>query len=1315
MSTSTYVPRHLIYNRPSPYEKGKWVPQQRGAVTPRVPVRRDYSQPERPRASPRSPNDAPRAPNHTESRPYIQPELPVPTSEDILNPKLKEDTKGKKSKKSKKSKKQLQNKPSKAKTTEPDPLSKSLPSFLSFFPRIFFCCISTRPSYTRIQHLIIPTSQVCVDTRALRFLQSLPRQEFLLLNYIVQEVFTEDGVKILGRISDYDTLIENALTGQIRTVKRPWTAGEREGYVEHTAGLYARLLRKLGTYEKSPMCEKVYGKKLEGRRRRVFWCWKLQQPNFSGPAQQPSSSSLAPEFIPLDFLLLNFNHDRWPSHHRRAKRHPLHHSLESSCAWLVTGFNNQSSFFYLARTFHHQQPSSKSFLPTLAAMDENMKQLAQLLANSLDHSQNKEAERQLKSVETTPGFPLMLLRAVATPELPINVRLAGALFFKNLIRRSWTDEEGNHKFAPSDVTAIKSELLGVMIQVPPNLQVQIGEAISVIADSDFYKKWETLVEELASKLDPNNPSVTIGVLNVAHSIFKRWRPLFRSDELFLEILHVLKRFGEPYLNLLKATDSLIESNKSDKAKLTELYKMLNLLIKIFFDLSCQDLPQIFEENLSQILQLFHKYLTTSNPLLATSDEEESGLEEYVKAGICEILVLYMQKYEDVFGPLTSDFASATWTLLTTTGLEPKYDILVSKALKFLTSVAGNQRHKDVFSNALDEVIQKIIIPNMTLRTSDEELFEDDPIEFIRRDLEGSDSDTRRRAANDFLRQLMEQSERIVTETTNKYIQEFLAKGDWKSRDTALYLFNSIAIKGVVTQYGVNSTNLLVDIIGFFQQYIVPDLSKSEVHPILRVDAIRFIYTFRSQFTKEQLNQIIPLLITHLGSSEYVVFTYAAITIERILYLQVDKKPVFTKEEIGPASGSLLTKLLGLITRDGRPEKIAENEFLMRCVMRILIISREDASSSAEVVLDNLIKITVEISKNPSNPRFNHYHFEALGALIRFVGPLDPTHFENALSTPFLGILQAEVAEFLPYVFQLLGLLLECNPGTPLPELYQRLIYPILAVTLWETRGNIPALVRLLNAICARESKYILENQKIVPIFGIFQKLLSVKSTEASAFDLLDGLVANFPTDALNPYVGQVFNLIMIRLTGSRTGVLTSRFTKFFYTLASRAENGMGPDWAINAVDSVQAKVFGELYKAFIIPETQKLTKFLDRKTAVVGLTKIVTSSRIANVGGDYSNMWLGSIDALLKLLEVPPTPAEGGSGYDQATEVDLDDVSFSVSFATLNTARKPITDPFPQIVDVRKWVGGEVKKSQAYQQRNSQLGPDVRAVLDGYA
>ncbi|RVD83341.1 uncharacterized protein DFL_007733 [Arthrobotrys flagrans] len=60
-----------------------------------------------------------------------------------------------------------------------------------------------------------------------------------------EEVAPEQATKDKVRIPEYDTLIESALMGQMRTVKRPWTAGEREGYVEHTAGLYARLLKKL--------------------------------------------------------------------------------------------------------------------------------------------------------------------------------------------------------------------------------------------------------------------------------------------------------------------------------------------------------------------------------------------------------------------------------------------------------------------------------------------------------------------------------------------------------------------------------------------------------------------------------------------------------------------------------------------------------------------------------------------------------------------------------------------------------------------------------------------------------------------------------------------------------------------------------------------------------------------------------------------------------------------------------------------------------------------------------------------------------------
>lgn len=60
------------------------------------------------------------------------------------------------------------------------------------------------------------------------------------------------------------------------------------------------------------------------------------------------------------------------------------------------------------------------------------------------------------------------------------------------------------------------------------------------------------------------------------------------------------------------------------------------------------------------------------------------------------------------------------------------------------------------------------------------------------------------------------------------------------------------------------------------------------------------------------------------------------------------------------------------------------------------------------------------------------------------------------------------AEFLPYVFQLLSMLLEYRvKGEPIPlpyfELYQFLFMPVL----WERSGNVHPLVRLLAAYITR--------------------------------------------------------------------------------------------------------------------------------------------------------------------------------------------------------------------------------------------------------
>ncbi|KAJ4348016.1 importin-alpha export receptor [Didymosphaeria variabile] len=939
--------------------------------------------------------------------------------------------------------------------------------------------------------------------------------------------------------------------------------------------------------------------------------------------------------------------------------------------------------------------------------------LSKLLEASLDPRQNKQAEAAIQQEQIKPGFSLSLLQIVAGESFPPTVRLASALYFKNHIKRHWVDENGAHQLPAGEVDSIKRELIGLMVSVPPNLQAQLGEAISAIADSDFYERWDTLVADLVSRLTTDNTTVNIGVLRVAHSIFKRWRPLFRSDALFTEINHVLTQFCEPFLKQLEYVDAIITNSQSNPEALKGAFTELDLIVKLFYDLSCQDLPPVFEDNIAGISSLWHKYLVYDNVALHTDSDDESGVLEYTRAGIFEVLMLYVQKYEDVFGAQLPQFVQSTWQFLSSVGLETKYDILVSKALQFLTSVASTQ-HAESFNNqeVLVQIMEHIILPNLTLRESDVELFEDEPIEFIRRDLEGSDNDTRRRAATNFLRTLMQRYQDLVTSTAQNYITRYLQEyakdpqENWKHKDTAVYLFSAIAALGTVTAgKGVVSVNPNVDVLSFFQNNIASDLEGESVSLILKVDSVKFLYNFRNQLSPDLWRAAFPLLVNHLGNSNYVVHTYAAIAVERALYLTDEntKASVIPKDQVVGSSKELLSHLFKLITKDSAPEKIQENEFLMKCVMRVLIFIRDGVLPIDELVLTYFVNILKIIRHNPSNPRFQYFLFEALGALIRFAAPAHSQLFETTLADPFQAILADNVEEFAPYVFQLLAALLETNPSGALSAYYQSLSQVIIQPSVWEARGNVPALVRLLTAIISRDAQTIVANNQLEPILGIFQKLVSSKANETYAFELMETIVAVIPVSALQQYYPTIIQLMITRLSSMRTENFAQRFIAFYHFISAR--EGMGADFFIAISDQVQHDVFKGIYLSIILPETQKLTRPIDRKTAVVSFTKTLTDSQA--FVERYPKGWNLTTQRLIELLVNPP---KVNKGDDLIADADVDELGFGVGFTPLNTCKKPLKDPFPEITDVKTWVGQFLKDANT--RHNGKIVTFVQERLD---
>lgn len=826
-------------------------------------------------------------------------------------------------------------------------------------------------------------------------------------------------------------------------------------------------------------------------------------------------------------------------------------------------------------------------------------------------------------------------------------------------------------------------------------------------------------QDLVSRLSSEDPEVTNGVLQVAHSIFKRWRPLFRSDELFTEINHVLSKFGTPFLNLLSSTDAAITQHASNKPALQQHMAVLDTSMKVLHDLSCQDLPDVLADNLDGVASLLEKYLKYENPLLQTDDESEAGQLEFVKSGIFGLLTLYIQKYDGDIKKYLPSYIATSWNLLTGLSPDTKNDILASRAMNFLTRVTASKEYAENFNNedTLKQVVEKAILPNIALRESDVELFEDEPIEYIRRDLEGADSETRRRAATDFLRQLMEQFQERVTDVTMQYITHYIQEytsnptSNWKSKDTAVYLFCSIAAVGTVTSAeGVKTTNSHVNIIDFFQNHIAQDLTSDPSHAILQVDAVKYLYIFRSQLSRDQWSQAFPMLVRHLASQNYVVHTYCAIAVERILVLtNGPHEPVIPRSSVAPLAEDTLKQLFKLITKDTAAEKIQENEFLMRCVMRILIVIREDVLPLVDLLLPYFTNILNIIRHNPSNPRFYYYMFESIGALIRFAAPASPERLESTLYNPFALILQESIEEFMPYVFQLFAALLESNPSGTLSDFYKGLIGPILTPALWQSKGNVPALTRFLCALVSRGADTITSNNQIEPVLGTFQLLISSKAHETYAFDLLETIVESFATSSIFTYFHEIFKMILMRLSSSKTEALTLRFVRLYHFISSspptqyHTEPPLHADTVISVFEGIQPAVFVQLYTGIILPDTQKLSRPLDRKIAVISFTKTLADSHA--FAEKYAKGWGYTAEALLKLMIDPPVPP---AADDLIADQDVDDSSFGVGFTQLRTCKRPPKDPFPEATDMRRWIAGYLNQAA---QRNGRLGEFVQQRL----
>uniref|UniRef100_A0A2P2I486 Exportin-2 n=1 Tax=Hirondellea gigas TaxID=1518452 RepID=A0A2P2I486_9CRUS len=913
--------------------------------------------------------------------------------------------------------------------------------------------------------------------------------------------------------------------------------------------------------------------------------------------------------------------------------------------------------------------------------EENLARMVECLTQtfSTDPAQRRPAEHFLEQLEGNANYPVLLLTLTSRTDEQVlpPIKLAAAINLKNLVKRRWKVEDGaTDMISSNDRAVIKKEIVDLMLRSPEAVQRQLSEAISIIGKTDFPNQWPELVPYMAEKFKSGDFNIINGVLQTSYSVMRRYEYEQKSDSLWMEIKFVLDNFAMPLTNLFVELMKFAGENINNAEALKVIFSSLVSIGKLFYALNSQDLPECFEDNMAVWMEHFLQLLNFTSPLLETQSDEDIGVLEQVKSQVCENISLYTSKYREEFEPYLEKFVTAVWGLLSTTTLALKYDQMVSHAIQFLSCVAERDHSKKFFESetVLSGICEKVILPNMHLRGCDEEAFSDSPDQWVSQELEGADSETRRRAAVDFVRVLARHFEQRITAVFGAYVQNMLSSYQtnpaecWRNKVAAIYLVTTLSAKGATARHGTTQVNNLVNVTELYTAHIAPELQSANVNqfPIVKAECIKYLISFRSVLSPDVVASALPHLVQLLSADSVVVHSYAGAALDRCLVVKTtNQSSLLQPEQLATLATQAYANCFQALSVSGSEQ----NEHVMKAVMRITESLKDKVVPFAGGLLTQLVAKLKLVAKNPTKPNYVHYVFESLTVLVKSVcAAVDfnaVEEFDKNLFPVFQDILRDEVDGIIPYIFQILSVMLE-NQKAAIPDPYFQLLPFILMPALWERSGYVGPMVRLLQSFIEKAPGKIVEENKLNAILGLFNKLNTTRSHDHEGFFLLQCLLLYIPHQTMEEFWPQLFSVMFRRLTANKTTKYMKSliiFFSFFVVIHSVQK-------LIELVERLQVGMFGMVLERLVVPELSNIGQS-ERKLCCVAITNVLCEPSIFS--GQYGgNHWQAVLATLVETVELTldnATMADGGNFFK------MDDNPLAFGSSKLMHASKPPLDP----------------------------------------
>ncbi|KAM7163551.1 importin-7 [Macrochelys suwanniensis] len=377
-------------------------------------------------------------------------------------------------------------------------------------------------------------------------------------------------------------------------------------------------------------------------------------------------------------------------------------------------------------------------------MDPNT--IIEALRGTMDPALREAAERQLNEAHKSVNFVSTLLQITMSEQLDLPVRQAGVIYLKNMITQYWPDRETTpgeippYSIPEEDRHCIRENIVEAIIHSPELIRVQLTTCIHHIIKHDYPNRWTAVVEKIGFYLQSDNSACWLGILLCLYQLVKNYeykKPEERSP-LIAAMQHFLPVLKDRFIQLL--------SDPSDQSVLIQ-----KQIFKIFYALVQYTLPLelINQQNLTEWIEILKTVVDRDIPAetLQVDEDDRPELPWWkCKKWALHILARLFERYGSP-GNVSKEYNEFAEVFLKAFAVGVQQVLLkvlyhykekqymaprvLQQTLNYINQGVSHAVTWKNLKPHIQGIIQDVIFPLMCYTDADEELWQEDPYEYIR--------------------------------------------------------------------------------------------------------------------------------------------------------------------------------------------------------------------------------------------------------------------------------------------------------------------------------------------------------------------------------------------------------------------------------------------------------------------------------------------------------------------------------------------------------------------------------------------------------